>query len=124
LYNIAIQPDNKIVAVGTITLGANASFQDKMCLVRYTGTTALGNPQFDTNEFQIYPNPVSTKLNLQLTSFSSENNNYEISNINGRIMIKGTIEQENTVIDLENLSKGIYIIKTSNNSKPKKIIKK
>lgn len=123
LYNIAIQPDNKIVAVGTIKLGSNASFEDKMCLVRYIGTTALGNPQFDTNEFQIYPNPVSTKLNLQMTSFSSENNNYEISNINGRIMIKGTIEQENTVIDLENLSKGIYIIKTSNNSIPKKIIK-
>ena len=123
MYNIAIQPDNKIVAVGTIKLGSNASFEDKMCLVRYIGTTALGNPQFDTNEFQIYPNPVSTKLNLQMTSFSSENNNYEISNINGRIMIKGTIEQENTVIDLENLSKGIYIIKTSNNSIPKKIIK-
>jgi hypothetical protein len=94
-----------------------------MCLVRYIGTTALGNSQFDTNEFQIYPNPVSTKLNLQLTRFSAENNNYEISDINGRIMIKGTIEQENTVIDLENLSKGIYIIKTSNNSTPKKIIK-
>jgi hypothetical protein len=93
-----------------------------MSLVRYLGTASLGNSQYN-NEFQIYPNPVSTKLNLHFSNFPTENYNYEISDINGRIMIKGTIEQENTVIDLENLSKGIYIIKTSNNSTPKKIIK-
>ena len=123
LYNIAIQPDNKIVAIGTIKLGSNASFQDKMCLVRYLGTAALGNSHFNNNEFQIYPNPVSTKLNLQVSSISNNNYNYEISDINGRILIKGFIEQENSVIDLENLSKGIYIIKTSNCPTPKKIIK-
>jgi hypothetical protein len=94
-----------------------------MCLVRYLGTAALGISQFNNNEFQIYPNPVSTKLNLLVSSFSLDNSNYEILDINGRIMIKGAIEQDNTVINLDNLSKGIYIIKTSNCSTPKKIIK-
>ena len=123
LNNIAIQTDNKIVAVGTIKLGSNASFQDKMSLVRYLGTASLGNSQYNHNEFQVYPNPVSNKLNLQVSNFSRDNYNYEISDINGRVMIKGAVEQENTEIDLDNLSKGIYIIKTSNNSTPKKIIK-
>lgn len=124
LYNIAIQPDNKIVAVGTVKLGPNASYQDKMCLVRYLGTDSLNANQFESNnEVQVFPNPVSKNLNLVVHTILSQTESYIVTDSNGRLVIAGSIEQENTQINVEGLAKGIYILKTSKNTNPKKIIK-
>lgn len=82
----------------------------------------LANDQFDTSNFSIYPNPANEVLNISL----HENiaiTNIKITDISGKIVLE---QFENlSLINIENLSKGLYIIQlfTENNSYQSKFIK-
>jgi uncharacterized delta-60 repeat protein len=124
INNIAIQPDNKIIAVGSIRLGSDFSFPTKLCLVRYLGSDSLGTNEFENeNEIQIFPNPVSKNLNISFNTFPSLKSIYQIIDINGRDILTGDIDNDKVQINVESLSKGIYFLKINNNIKTKKIIK-
>lgn len=124
INNIAIQTDNKILAIGNIRLGTDLSFPTKLCLVRYLGYDSLGTNEFENdNGIQIFPNPVSKILNLSFNTLPSLKSVFQISDINGRIILTGNIENDKMQINVESLSKGIYFLKINNNIKTKKIIK-
>lgn len=58
----------------------------------------------------VYPNPATNVLNVSVT----EKTNYMIVTVMGNIVSEGILHQENNVINIEQLTPGIYILKTTN----------
>ena len=84
--------------------------------------TSLGTEAYDKNSICLYPNPVSSLLNVKIDD-DIANRPYTIIDLLGEIVLKGKLNEGNTIINIENLSKGVYVIKVAN-SKPYKFIKK
>ena len=61
-----------------------------------------------TSELSIYPNPVNDKLFL--SKFTGE---FLIHNVTGKSVIQGSVSSTNSAIDVSELSKGVYFIKTN-----------
>lgn len=102
-------------------LTSNSNGAKDFFLQKYT-EASLGNSSFSDIDFSIYPNPVSTTLNLQteLNDF-----NYTIYSIEGKIVKQGKSNISETSIDVSHLNAGIYLVELeSNGSKTvQKIIK-
>jgi len=63
----------------------------------------------DSDLFQVFPNP--TTDNITLTGFPSETNlKFTIKDLSGRALQQGILTQEETWINLDKLSAGIYFI--------------
>ena len=71
----------------------------------------------------MYPNPTNGSIRIKYNS--QEISNYEIYNIHGTILKKGSILSEEQLIDISNFSTGIYIIKIgyANSAIYRKIVK-
>ena len=65
--------------------------------------------------FNVYPNPATNMINLDLTAKSGIINSFEILSINGQIM--ASQEVNNSVVsqkvDITNLTAGVYFIKVN-----------
>ncbi len=57
----------------------------------------------------VYPNPASNLLSVQYTS-KTKNVNYEVFDLTGRTVLKGNINESNT-ISIQSLNSGLFIIK-------------
>lgn len=75
-------------------------------------TNILGSKDSQTIKF--YPNPTTNQINLK-TESSLLGADYSIFNNFGKIVLSGKINTENTIIDLGNLSSGVYFFKTNDN---------
>ncbi|WP_299211862.1 RICIN domain-containing protein [uncultured Aquimarina sp.] len=77
----------------------------------------------DTNEVLIYPNPVADQFTISLGT--NETSTYTISDMNGKTILKGVINEGSVSLDINGLAKGLYLLKVSNRSKvlTSKIIK-
>ena len=62
----------------------------------------------EADEMQVYPNPATESVILQLSSFAS-GDRLQISDINGRIMKELSPVSSTTSIQLNELNKGYYI---------------
>lgn len=87
----------------------------------------LKNENFEVfDQIVLYPNPTSYQLFLNLVETNNDLK-YELINVVGELLLNDKIAQTSTIINLENLPAGIYILTVSslNNSKSKsyKIIK-
>ncbi len=67
----------------------------------------------DKNKIEVFPNPVSDKLFLK-TKYNLKNSKVEIYNTAGQIVKYGNLNSKQ--INVNNLEKGIYILKISNNN--------
>lgn len=74
-------------------------------------TTAINNAIAPTHSVRIYPNPSSQYLTIEITS-STEAIGYIISNLQGQMLMSGTLEN-NYQIDISKLVAGLYVIKTN-----------
>jgi surface protein len=83
--------------------------------------TGLGTEEFDKSSLNLYPNPTSSVLNIKADA-TIANQPYAINDTLGKIVLKGKLNEGETTINLEHLSKGIYYIKLANN-KANKFIK-
>lgn len=68
------------------------------------------------SDFKIYPNPANTKVTIDLSNATNSYQNLEILNANGQVCIFQPIEKgsETIEVDLERISRGLYLIKLSN----------
>jgi hypothetical protein len=73
----------------------------------------------NNNSFNIYPNPVTGKLHVKIQKINADMVIYDC--IGNSIQRFRLIENE-TIIDVSNLARGIYYIKV-NNSEAQKIVK-
>ena len=67
-------------------------------------------------EAKLYPNPVVNTLVLSIRNFDLKNLSYQLYDIQGKILKNEIILLEQTVVNLESNSPGIYILKINLNS--------
>jgi hypothetical protein len=76
---------------------------------------STGISDFDVKyAISIFPNPTTNKINVK-TDFTLLGSVYAIYDNTGKSVLYGKINSENTVIDLENFTKGIYLICVGSN---------
>jgi hypothetical protein len=91
-------------------------------IVEITVKKATGIAEPKQNNLIVYPNPATSELHVKLNS--QEAANYAIYNTAGQTVLHGRLQEE-TAINVESLSKGIYFvqIKTEKDMVTKKIVK-
>lgn len=114
-FDMAIQSDDKIVAVGYTG--------NDFAIARYNGNSLSVNEFEKNNAISIYPNPAKNNLKVSLLNKNLLNNGYQIIDINGRIISEGSIKNDVSEINISDLSKGIYFLKIKNLNITKKFIK-
>ena len=72
----------------------------------------LNTETFDTISLKLYPNPVINILNVNI-GYNLINKSYNIVDGLGRVVLKGNLNQVDNIINVEQLSKGIYYLKVS-----------
>lgn len=83
--------------------------------------SSLGTETFDKSSVTLYPNPTLGLLNLEAND-NLANKTYAIFDALGKVVFKGKLNEGDTSINVEHLSKGIYYIKVATN-KASKFIK-
>ena len=81
-----------------------------------TVTSTAGITKNNLLSFDMYPNPVSDMLTVQLPT-GSEKAEVSIIDYTGRLVSSKTISSNDTSIDVQSISKGIYIIRVASNAK-------
>jgi uncharacterized protein (TIGR02145 family) len=113
-YNCAMQNNTAQINDGSSspvgndkTLGASIR-----CI---QGLGYVGIQQKKTNfEIDVYPNPAEDFIIIGLQN-NPDRYEYKLFDATGRQILKGNLDNLSTKIELHNLSKGIYMLKTSNN---------
>lgn len=84
------------------------------CTTNITLNCANSNVSINEKEsnpdFNIYPNPTSQHITVNINNFSNQTNT-EITDLTGKIIQSELIQSSNQVIDVSSLSKGVYLIK-------------
>ena len=110
---------NRYLSYGSGYAGRNYGNKRSGWSVRcLRGESPLSNATFDTNTLKLYPNPVVSFLNVNIDS-NLINQPYSIIDGLGRVVLNGKLNEVDTVINVEQLSKGIYYLKISGNSASK-----
>ena len=75
--------------------------------------SSLDTKEFDTISLKLYPNPVLNVLNVKADN-NFINQSFTIIDGLGRVVLNGKLNEIETPINVEQLSKGIYYLKISN----------
>ena len=81
-----------------------------------TVTSTAGISENNLLSFEMYPNPVSDVLNIQLPT-GTEKAEVSIFDYTGRLVSSKTISSNDTGMDVQQISKGIYMIRVATNTK-------
>ena len=81
-----------------------------------TVTAAAGISENKLLSFEMYPNPVSDVLNIQLPT-GTEKAEVGVFDYTGRLVTSKIISSNDTSIDVQKLSNGIYLIRVSSDAK-------
>jgi hypothetical protein len=81
-----------------------------------TVTSTAGISENNLLSFEMYPNPVSDLLNIQLPT-GTEKAEVSVFDYTGRLVSSKTISSNNTAIDVQKISRGIYMIRVATNTK-------
>ena len=81
-----------------------------------TLSVSLGISENNLLNFEMYPNPVSDLLNIQLPT-GTEKAEVGVFDYTGRLVSSKTISSNDTAIDVQQISKGIYMIRVDANNK-------
>lgn len=91
--------------------------------------TTLSNVDFRFEDFKLYPNPTNDQVTFSFVSENSNQINYQLYDLNGRLILDRTVENVMHIqetVSLDRLSSGTYLLRISDgtNSMSSKIIKK
>jgi uncharacterized delta-60 repeat protein len=114
--DIVIQNDGKILVGGDFY-----SYKDSNAsnlLIKLYGNSVLETETFETSSLKLYPNPVVSVLNVK-TDYYLTNQSYTINDGLGRVVLNGKLTEVKSIINVEQLSKGIYYLKIAGNSATK-----
>lgn len=100
-----------------VPTGANATYDATAVWTDFNLQTTLGSNEFDlkNNKLITYPNPSSNYITIQNKENSTENFDYKIIELTGRILKSGN-SKFNEQINIENLTSGNYIIQIQTDS--------
>jgi len=108
--DMQILADGKIIMVGT-TPWYNGNFGSDFAIVRYNNN-ALSISEFENQKTTIYPNPSNGVFTIERDLFS-ENTSFQITDITGKIIAKGELNDTQTQIDFSVAQAGVYFLKTA-----------
>lgn len=80
----------------------------------------------NSQKLTVFPNPTAQQVNLTFSEPFNKALSYTITDLQGRQLLQGSIQNQETVLDISNLSKGIYLLNitdTQGNKWNKKIVK-
>jgi hypothetical protein len=81
------------------------------------------NETVNEKSFTVYPNPTQSIVNVK-ADIKFIGSAYSIYDNTGKVVLSGTINAENTSVELGNLSAGIYLFSVGENMKQSiKVIK-
>lgn len=89
-------------------------------LINIISTDISNNP--DENDIKIFPNPAQNELNINFIG-DYYKLNYYISDISGKEILSGMINQKLSTINIASLSKGLYFIRLTDISNLSKVYK-
>ena len=81
-----------------------------------TVTSTAGISENNLLSFEMYPNPVSDVLNIQLPT-GTEKAEISVFDYTGRLVSSKIISSNDTAIDVQKISRGIYMIRVATNTK-------
>lgn len=82
-----------------------------------SNSTTLGLYEYTQNNlFSAYPNPASTRINVK-SAPNLIGSSYTVYDNTGKEVLKGKISSENMIMELDNLSEGIYMFSNGTNMK-------
>ena len=91
-----------------------------MCVdMNVSATNEIGHEHFT---FSIYPNPSSDWLNIE-SEISLVGHTYTFIDYAGKVLLEGTITNENMQLDLSHLSSGAYWLRIGDNMSVYKVMK-
>jgi hypothetical protein len=99
------------------TANGNNGYSDAF-LVKFSGISLGINETINDKLFSIYPNPALSILNIN-TDYQLINQHYTIIDGLGRVVLNGKLNEVDTAINVEQLSKGIYYLKVSDRTASK-----
>ena len=70
---------------------------------------------------KVYPNPVTSNLTIEVPSATTENSTVIISDLTGKVISTSTLENAVTVLNVDDLVKGVYLISIDSKSVQKTI---
>ena len=113
---------------GEIYFLANYGQGKKLYKIGANTSTAVNNLVQEESQVQVYPNPASSILNIQLNDMVESEINYSIINSEGKLMQKSdgvSVENNQTQVSIENLNAGLYfiLIESKNSKSCKRFIK-
>ena len=79
-------------------------------------TSTAGISENNLLSFEMYPNPVSDLLNIQLPT-GTEKAEVSVFDYTGRLVSSKIISSNDTAIDVQKISRGIYMIRVATNTK-------
>jgi len=95
-----------ITGVFAVAVSENGCTDTSSCYyVIITGIN--GNSQ--NGNFSVYPNPTSGLFTIELAG--GKNTSYQITDIIGKVILKGTLKNKRTTLDLSAYEAGVYILK-------------
>lgn len=94
----------------------------------YEIQTVLGNQYVEISlQMSVYPNPTQNSLSLEVKQNNIDNMQYQLFDLNGRLLVSETIVASTTPIEMARYAEAVYLLKVIQNNielKTFKIIKK
>lgn len=79
--------------------------------------TLVGKIDNSSIHVYVYPNPVNDKLKVEFNDFSTEKYNFNIADVNSRILLEGLISENPKIIEMNRFKPGIYFMMVGRSSK-------
>ena len=92
-----------------------------VCALNLPGCTNASLEEEQLISIQVYPNPNDGQLFVELEQYISIID-YSIVDLNGRIILSGVLSKQKSLIDIQKLKSGVYLIQVEKNT-PVRIIK-
>jgi hypothetical protein len=111
--------DTGIYAVKLVAHSKNTGCTSNLAKADYIHcSNAITIDDFDYSDGKplIYPNPVDELLNVDLKNDHPGNSTIEIISVSGKMLIKADLNKRKSVIDVSDLTNGVYIVKILDNN--------
>jgi hypothetical protein len=110
--HVDFDPGSGLKILSCDSTGANYAGDNDIFIAKWQMINSVGIDPMNAQKFGIYPNPASHVLNI--ANPYSNVSSYSITDINGRILLRGTLTSMINSIDINPLANGMYYVQIQN----------